>query len=252
MINAVDCAEPHPGMYPPWASVVCGYVGGHTLHAWSLAEVNAVRQTGRKWWGIWTARNHEPGNPPLTAQDGITDAAGMLARLPALNYTDKLQPLFYDIEPGIFDLDPIGARAAITAFKTGISKAGWLHVYSYTVKRQGGDWIADPTGVKPTSIPPGVIGVQYGGDVSFDYDVFSDSLLVPPVPKGPKMFGYLIEEPPTSVRPFSNYWAVALDLTARVQINAISYTRLQATGNYGTNPGLDEGALLAIPDVTSR
>lgn len=250
LINAVDCAVPHPGIYPGWASVVCGYVGGHTEHAWILDEVNFVRNTGRKWWGIWTARNHEPGNPPLTAQDGITDSTEMLAALPAINYTDKLQPIFYDIEPTIYDLDPNGAMAAVHAFKAGMVRAGWLHVYYYTVARQGGDWIAAPTGIKPNSIPSGKVGVQYGGDANFDYDVFLDSLIIPPgPPTGADMYGYYIFEPiPNNPR----YWIVALDLSSKIQVPLSLYNTLVSTGHYTGNPGFDELMLSQIPDVTVR
>ena len=175
MIQGVDCAYPQPS-YPSWARVVCGYAGGHTVHQWTLAEVAAVHASGRVWFAIWTARNAK-GQPPLTAADGTQDAAAMAARLSYYQY-DKNLPVFYDIEPGIFDLDPNGAKAAIGAWKAGMQRAGWVNAYAYTIARQGGDWIADWTNVIPASIPAGKIGVQYGGDQgSFDYDVFADSLL---------------------------------------------------------------------------
>lgn len=113
--------------------------------------------------------------------DGRVDAAGMIANLPKYGYS-KSSPVFYDVEPGVFDNDPIGARLAIAKWKLDMKAAGYLLAYSYTVERQGGDWIANPTGVQPTSLPPGKIGVQYGQSDEqpnpfFDYNVFDSTLL---------------------------------------------------------------------------
>lgn len=175
MIRGVDCAYPQP-TYPSWAQVVCGYAGGHTAHQWAPAEVAAVRESGRVWLAIWTARNAK-GQPPLIGQDGATDAANMAAQLPAYGYNHTL-PVFYDIEPGIYDLNPTGAQAAIAQWKTGMHTAGYPNAYVYTIKRQDGDWIADWTNIEPATIPAGKVGVQYGGDALFDYNVFTDNLLL--------------------------------------------------------------------------
>lgn len=175
MIEGVDTAYPHAS-YPPWAKVVCGYAGGHTPHQWTPTEVAAVRDSGRHWWAIWTSLN---SSGTLTAALGAADAKAMAARLPVYGYS-KNDPVLYDVEPAIFDRDPAGARAAITAWKAGMHAAGYPKAYVYTVARQGGDWIANWTNVKPRSIPAGKIGVQYGGDQGgFDYNVFADSLISP-------------------------------------------------------------------------
>jgi hypothetical protein len=172
MIDAVDTALAHE-TYPSWAKVVCGYAGGHTYHVWTLSEVEAVRKSGRQWWAIWTALNK---TGTLNATLGRQDALNMMARLPYYGYTKNF-PVFYDIEPAIFDRDPVGARAAIAAWKLYMHNAGYLKAYVYTVARQGGDWVAAWTNVRPSSIPSGKIGVQYGGDKGgFDYNVFAESI----------------------------------------------------------------------------
>ena len=178
MIRGVDCAFPQPS-YPSWATIVCGYAGGHTQHQWTAAEVQAVRSSGRVWLAIWTARNAK-GQPPLIGADGVTDAEAMAKQLPTYGYSHTL-PVFYDIEPGIYDLNPTGAQAAIAQWKTGMHAAGYPNAYVYTIRRQDGDWIADWTNTVPAFIPPGKVGVQYGGDASFDYNVFIDTLLGDPV-----------------------------------------------------------------------
>jgi len=172
MIDAVDTAFPHD-TYPSWAKVVCGYAGGHTAHIWTADEVAKVRESGRKWWAIWTALNK---TGTLTAALGHSDAIEMIARLPYYGYS-KNDPVFYDIEPAIYDRDPTGAKACITAWKQVMHTGGYMKAFVYTVKRQGGNWIAEWTNTKPSSIPTGKIGVQYGGDQGgFDYDVFADSI----------------------------------------------------------------------------
>jgi len=174
MIDGVDTAYAHDS-YPAWAKVVCGYAGGHTPHQWTAAEVAAVRRSGRHWWAIWTSLN---ASGTLTTALGKQDALGMIARLPTYAYP-KTDPVFYDIEPAIFDRDPAGARAAISAWKANMHAAGYTKAYAYTVERQGGDWIANPDNGKPTSIPAGKVGVQYVLDRGgYDYNVFSDSLLI--------------------------------------------------------------------------
>ena len=173
MIDGVDTAYPHDS-YPAWAKVVCGYAGGHTPHQWTAAEVQAVRRSGRHWWAIWTSLN---ASGTLTTALGNQDALGMIARLPSYFYP-KTDPVFYDVEPSIFDRDPAGARAAISAWKANMHAAGYTKAYVYTVERQGGDWIANPDNGKPTSIPAGKIGVQYVLDRGgYDYNVFADSLI---------------------------------------------------------------------------
>jgi hypothetical protein len=171
MIDAVDCAVPHPGEYP--THLVCGYVGGHTYHVWTNSEIAEVAQEGRVFLAIWTALNKVG---VLSGTLGAQDAVGMVQRLTALNYP-KHYPVFYDVEPGIYDRDPAGAGAAINAWKIGMEAAGWIHAFDYTVMRQGGDWVADWTNIRPLSIPKGKIGIQWGGNGSFDFDVFADNIL---------------------------------------------------------------------------
>lgn len=178
LIRGVDCAFPRAS-YPAWAVVVAGYAGGDTPHVWSLAEVQAVRNLGKTWWAIWTSRNGS--NDILSRNDGSHDAAGMIAALPRYVYNRK-SPVFYDVEPGVFDNDPTGARLAIAQWKLDMKAAGYLSAYSYTVERQGGDWVANPTGVQPMMLPPGRVGVQYGQSSErpnpfFDYNVFDAALL---------------------------------------------------------------------------
>lgn len=180
MIDGVDCSTPHDGAYPSWAQVVLGYEGGKTPYIWSTTDVQNVRDTGRVWVAIRTAPNASDA-PTLTAQQGHLDGANMLAHLPDYGY-DKTLAIMYDIEPNIFDRDPVGARACIDAWKQTMRGGGYTQPYSYTVERQGGDWIANPTGIRPSSIPPGKIGVQYGQSNEkpnpfFDFNVFDPAIL---------------------------------------------------------------------------
>lgn len=173
MLTGVDTAYAHD-TYPD-VDLVLGYAGGHTAHTWTVDEVTHVRELGKKWLAIWTGVNLAPLT--LSAALGAQDAAGMAAKLPAYSYA-KTDPVFYDVEPGVYDRDPDGARAAIAAWKAGMHAAGYSKAYVYTVERQGGDWIANWTNKIPDAIPAGKIGVQYGGDQGgFDFNVFDDSLL---------------------------------------------------------------------------
>lgn len=243
MIDAVDDAYPHPGIYP--TKYVLGYVSGHTAHIWSDDEIAQVAKEGRVFGAIATARNAS-GEPPLTGQDGITDSRNMVIRLRSLGYRQDF-PVFYDVEPGIFDLNPNGARAAIAQWKLGMTMAKWRSCWSYTVERQGGDWIATASGTRPLSIPLGKIGVQWGGNGTFDFDVFVNSLF--PTARVGDMKAFLIQEGPGGSLPTPQYWVVAADLTTRHQVDVHSWNALHSTGQYLDNPGFDEQALTSIPIV---
>jgi len=177
LIRVADGAYPHPPytFLPDDVMVWAGYLGGHTPHPWTAADIADARRLVGAWWGIWTA----PDRRAITATDGVQDAAGTVARLVELSYP-RADPVFYDVEYATWQADPAGARAAITAWKRGLAAAGYRNAYAYVPLSAGFDWIAHWTGARPTSLPAGVIGIQYDHGLfndAYDISVFDASLL---------------------------------------------------------------------------
>jgi hypothetical protein len=182
LIKVADGAYPHPpyDFLPADVLVWAGYVGGHTPHAWSPAEIADVRAAGLTWWGIWTAATGRA----LGVADGRADAAGMIARLADLGYPRR-DPVLYDVESSSYRANPTGALAAVAAWKQGMHAAGYDTAVAYLPVEAGFDWLAHWTGVAPVALTLPVLGVQYDHALhsdAYDLSVFQASLL-----RGPDM-----------------------------------------------------------------
>lgn len=177
LISVADGAYPQASydFLPPTVAVWAGYVGGHTPHAWTAAEIADLEKTGRQWWAIWTATVGRA----LTPGDALADASGMAARLAQLGY-DKTRPVFYDVEYSTWQANPAATEASAASWCSHMREAGYLHAYWYGPFHSAAQWRADWTGVPPTSLPAGVVGIQYDHALSNDrYDIsrFDASLL---------------------------------------------------------------------------
>ncbi|HET7414773.1 MAG TPA: hypothetical protein VFI97_03655 [Arthrobacter sp.] len=73
--------------------------------------------------------------------------------------------------------NPVGAAGAISAFKKTVYAAGWKEVYAYGPLALNRDWVALWTNIRPTSLPAGWVGQQYGGKPGLDYSIFDADLL---------------------------------------------------------------------------
>ncbi len=177
LIRVADGAYPHPPytFLPEDVKVWAGYLGGHTPHSWTLAEITGARRLVGAWWGIWTS----PDRRAIDARDGVADAAGTVARLVELDYP-RTDPVFYDVEYTAYFASPSGARAAISAWKRGLAAAGYRNTFAYVPLAAGFDWLAHWTGIRPTSLPAGVVGIQYDHALfndAYDISVFDTALL---------------------------------------------------------------------------
>lgn len=181
IVDGVDASRlPDLAGLPAVIRVVCGYVGAPdtTPHVWTPDDAQAVRATGREWWPIWVAPVRA-----LTANDGLTAGQAMARVLPFYSLPPST-PVFYDVERTAWDADPAGANLAIAAWQQVMRTAGHARAYAYRPAGTGPGWQADWTDVRPGSLPPGVVGIQWSGSGSLDYDrdVFDAALLQPPAP----------------------------------------------------------------------
>lgn len=181
LVLVVDQADPTPPhMLPGEAVAVAGYVGlqGSTPHVWSLGEVNAVRASGRQWWPIVV-----PPQRTLTGADGGPAAECMIAACHALGVSTDT-PVLIDIEHASWVANPAGAQACISEFKSLVGLAGFRKAYAYVPAGAGFDWIAHWTNIRPTELPDGCVGVQYGGGPggAYDLSVFEASLMAGATP----------------------------------------------------------------------
>lgn len=177
LILVADGAYPHPpyDFLPHDVAVWAGYLGGHTPHPWTAAEIAAVRAVGLRWWGIWTA----PDRRAIDGGVGVRDAAGTVARLIELDYPHG-DPVFYDVEYATWTAGPSGARSAISAWKRGLAAAGYKRTFAYVPWSAQFDWVARWTGVRPATLPAGVVGVQYDHALhndAYDISVFDPALI---------------------------------------------------------------------------
>jgi hypothetical protein len=180
LIRVADGAYPQPNydFLPRTVLAWAGYVGGHTPHAWTAAEVAHLEATGRQWWGIWTA----PVGRALNWSDAQIDAAGMIAGLERLRYS-KDRPAFYDVEFSTWAAAPAQTEHAAAQWCQLMREAGYSRAYWYGPRDSPAQWRADWTGVPPAALPPGVVGIQYDHALSGDrYDIsrFDPALFTPP------------------------------------------------------------------------
>jgi hypothetical protein len=177
LIKVADGAYPHddysflePGVKAWW-----GYLGGHTAHAWTEAEVAHLEATGRPWWGVWTAVQGRA----LTLADAQADAAGALAALTRLR-RQKVMPVAYDVEYSTWADGPAKTEAAARQWCYIMRASGYPHALWYGPSDSTATWRATWTGTAPTVLPIGVVGVQYdhalAGD-RYDISVFDPALL---------------------------------------------------------------------------
>lgn len=174
MITVADCLEPFDyARLPAGVKVIAGYCGQSYDHKWTPAMVTAVHATGRRWWAIYT-----PLAQTLTGFVGGLAATDMAANLNGLSYP-KNYPVFLDVERGVWDRDPAGARACIIAWRTGMANRGWSHAYPYAPQGSEPNWLPEWGYAPSHGVPPGSIGVQYAGLVDggrYDLSIFTDAL----------------------------------------------------------------------------
>lgn len=176
MIHVADCAYPTDWHdLPHDVQVVLGYVGAveGTPHVWTAAEVASVHKVGRVWAPIWT-----PPQAGFGPEAGRRAAAGMLAQLVMRKYP-KAGPVFLDIERSTWVAGPGTVSAGIEAWKRGMRAGGWSQAYAYVPAAAQFDWVADWVNTPPVHLAPGVVGVQYAGEVlggRYDLSVFNPAV----------------------------------------------------------------------------
>lgn len=210
LVLAADMSEPLPdyGILPAGVVVVLGYAGGATPHAWTAAEVAAVRRSGRAWWPIWTAANP---NARLTSGQGHWDALAMVAELARLDIPTAT-PCFYDIEQSTYAASPTGAAAAWSMWQQTMAAYGHRRAWPYLPASANYGWQAHWTGVRPASIPAGVVGIQYEGASAhpgYDLSLFDLDRL-----------GVVTVSSPADI------WAYPIDLGAKAKDPALGYTQV--------------------------
>lgn len=181
LVKVADCAFPFDySILPDDVVAILGYVGeyGNTPHCWSTQEVTAARNTGRIWCPIWVTPQRG-----LVQADGVHAAQGMVAALVQYHHPKHL-PVFLDIEYASYHANPVGAMEAVQAWQLGMAAAGWRDAIAYLPKEANAGWVADWTGVEPTSLPVGWRGKQYAGNVDhgrYDLSEFDSALFALPI-----------------------------------------------------------------------
>jgi hypothetical protein len=175
LILAADAAYPFDyNRLPADITVIMGYFGGDTPHIWTDTEIASALRTGREWWAIWTAPSRQ--GSVLNAAQGTRDGQGMAGACHARGYsTDK--PVFYDVEHAAWVNNPGGAMDAIQNWKTVMHVAGYQHTCAYVPYTANFDWVAYWDNIRPTSLPVGWVGHQFGGQPGFDLSVFDTERL---------------------------------------------------------------------------
>jgi hypothetical protein len=168
---------PDYSFLPADVRIWAGYVGGHTPHSWSIAEIADARRLVGAWWGIWTA----PSSTVLTAAIGQDEGARCLARLISINYPPT-DPVLLDVERSSWVLSPAGADACFAAWAKAIAAGGYHNSDWYGPRDSHAGWRADWTGIRPLALPVGVKGLQYDHALSgdrYDISVFDLDLIYP-------------------------------------------------------------------------
>lgn len=180
LVLVADGAVPHDdyGFLPEQVKAWCGYVGGHTSHAWTKAEVEHLEATGLPWWAIWTAVQGRA----LTADDVDEDVAGMLAGLTALGRPKQL-PVIYDVEYSTWAANPHSTTQHAQDWCARMRAAGYRHAWWYGPAASVAQWRAHWGITKPATLGAGVLGVQYDHDLAdgrYDISVFNPALFTDP------------------------------------------------------------------------
>lgn len=169
LVLVADAAYPFDyGLLPPAVRVVLGYVGGDgmTPHIWTVDEQAACRRAGKLWYPIYTVPMRA-----LTALDGYKAALAMLPRL-AVHGIAPDEPKFLDIEYSAYAADPAGALACVQAWRSRLAQGGHRNGWPYLPLAAGQGWLAHWTHVRPSSLPAGVVGIQYDNALANDaYDL---------------------------------------------------------------------------------
>lgn len=183
LVDVYDGAFLHPmSAVPSSVRAIVGYVGGPgAYHVWSTGDAQTVRNSGREFWSLWV-----PPQRALSAGDGSTAAHGMIAALPAYD-NPKSHPVFLNIEYNTYSASPSGADAASRAFQDTMKAAGYARAYSYVPLSAGYGWGARFTYQRPSSLPSGLVGIQYENDryshPGWDASVFESSMFGTPPPQ---------------------------------------------------------------------
>jgi hypothetical protein len=147
-----------------------------------VPEANAARSHGFVWWPIVVGISRGATD----ARDGHINASTMIQQAPAYGVR-KSDPVFCDLEPDALHADYGGALAMANAFRADMHAAGYGRAYVYSTASPLTDWLADWTNIRPSSLPAGKVGVQYGGGLVYDLSVFDPALLpAPPDPPDPQ------------------------------------------------------------------
>lgn len=179
LVLVADSAFPFDYSRLP-SDVVCqlGYVGQlhETPHVWTADEVAHARQAVGAWAPIWTV-------PPsgFTVDVGKQAGNGMASALTALNYPHD-GPVFLDVEHKTWAENPSRAMDAVAAWTETMAAHRWPNAHAYLPLAAGKGWLAHWTGIRPTSLPAGAVGLQYinalDGD-RYDLSVFDRSIFTP-------------------------------------------------------------------------
>lgn len=152
-----------------------GYVGKPEIGAWTREQVAALEATGRIWGAIWTAGD----GPAYTRADALADAHSMIAGLRVLSYP-MIRPVLLDIEASRWQANPATTEDAARYWCQIMSASGYINPEWYCVCQSSAGWRACWTGQPPTSLPAGVVGIQYdhalAGD-RYDISVFDPAFL---------------------------------------------------------------------------
>jgi hypothetical protein len=186
-VMAADAAFPFDyTRLPHGVRVVMGYTGqpGCTPHVWTQSEVAAAQAHGLTWVPI-----HTPPQGALYPNSGTQAGDLMVAELTHYQLPAHV-PVFLDVERASWDKNPAGARAAVADWQAVMHAHGHPQAWAYLPNLAGSQWVADWVGQAPQHFAPGVIGVQYAGNVDggrYDLSVFDASVFAQPVaPVAPK------------------------------------------------------------------
>jgi len=91
-------------------------------------------------------------------------------------------------------------------------------------------------------------GTDYNDILHTPHGTWLQTLPPPPPPsEDSEMKAFLIHVPSTP----PSWWVVTADLTARKEVSEDSYVALKGTGQYLTNPGIDQATFAGIPVVAA-